>query len=318
MPLKPDPTFYPSPASAAEAPGREAGLRRHAQHGHRTATGAPTRSPSSTSTPARRRYGTVDRPARHAERRRRAAPLRLERLLARAVPVGAAPARRAPLPARARACARRASTSSTSRPTRSTRSSSRTIEPEELHHRTGYSRPHTIHCGPDGIYVSRARQPRRRRPRRHLPARPRRLRVRAGAGRSTAARSTWPTTSGGTSATTRCSPASGARRTWSRTASTPSCCSANQYGHQLHVWDLRRRRHVQAIDLGARAPDGARAAPGPRPDARPTASSASSSRRPTCRASVWLWHRQDDGSVGVEKVITIPAEPAEPDQLPPR
>ena len=28
------------------------------------------------------------------------------------------------------------------------------IEPEELHERTGYSRPHTFHCGPDAIYVS--------------------------------------------------------------------------------------------------------------------------------------------------------------------
>ena len=30
----------------------------------------------------------------------------------------------------------------------------KTIEPEELARRTGYSRPHTLHCGPDGIYVS--------------------------------------------------------------------------------------------------------------------------------------------------------------------
>src|SRR2546421_6080795 len=29
-----------------------------------------------------------------------------------------------------------------------------TIEAEELADRAGYSRPHTIHCGPDGIYVS--------------------------------------------------------------------------------------------------------------------------------------------------------------------
>src|SRR5918912_4467982 len=28
------------------------------------------------------------------------------------------------------------------------------IEPEELHKRTGYSRPHTVHCGPDGLYLS--------------------------------------------------------------------------------------------------------------------------------------------------------------------
>ena len=28
------------------------------------------------------------------------------------------------------------------------------IEPEEIFAKTGYSRPHTIHCGPEGIYIS--------------------------------------------------------------------------------------------------------------------------------------------------------------------
>ena len=28
------------------------------------------------------------------------------------------------------------------------------IEPEELHRRTGYSRPHTSHCGPEGVYMN--------------------------------------------------------------------------------------------------------------------------------------------------------------------
>jgi len=28
------------------------------------------------------------------------------------------------------------------------------IEPEEVFRKTGYSRPHTIHCGPEGVYVS--------------------------------------------------------------------------------------------------------------------------------------------------------------------
>ncbi|HEX6143755.1 MAG TPA: selenium-binding protein SBP56-related protein, partial [Geminicoccaceae bacterium] len=30
----------------------------------------------------------------------------------------------------------------------------RVIEPEEIAERAGYSRPHTVHCGPQGIYVS--------------------------------------------------------------------------------------------------------------------------------------------------------------------
>ena len=28
------------------------------------------------------------------------------------------------------------------------------IEPEEVSRKTGYSRPHTVHCGPEGIYIS--------------------------------------------------------------------------------------------------------------------------------------------------------------------
>ena len=37
------------------------------------------------------------------------------------------------------------------------------IEPEEVARRTGYSRLHTLHCGPDGIYISALGAPERRR-----------------------------------------------------------------------------------------------------------------------------------------------------------
>jgi selenium-binding protein 1 len=30
----------------------------------------------------------------------------------------------------------------------------KTIEPEEIAEKTGYTRPHTVHCGPGGIYVT--------------------------------------------------------------------------------------------------------------------------------------------------------------------
>ena len=49
------------------------------------------------------------------------------------------------------------------------------IEAEEIARKAGYSRPHTIHCGPDGIYVSALGNPEGDGPGRHLPARPRRL-----------------------------------------------------------------------------------------------------------------------------------------------
>jgi methanethiol oxidase len=36
----------------------------------------------------------------------------------------------------------------------------RTIEAEELANRAGYSRPHTVQCGPEGIYGARGYRPR--------------------------------------------------------------------------------------------------------------------------------------------------------------
>ena len=50
------------------------------------------------------------------------------------------------------------------------------IEPETLAQRTGYAAPHTVHCGPDGIFMTRARCARRQWPRRHLHAGSRDLR----------------------------------------------------------------------------------------------------------------------------------------------
>ena len=49
------------------------------------------------------------------------------------------------------------------------------IEAEEIASRAGYSRPHTIHCGPDAIYVSALGNAAGRRTRRNLSARSREL-----------------------------------------------------------------------------------------------------------------------------------------------
>jgi methanethiol oxidase len=76
------------------------------------------------------------------------------------------------------------------------------IEPEEVARKTGYSRPHTTHWGPDGIYVSALGAPDGDGPAASSCSTTTTSRS-AGRGRRSAARSTWPTTSGGTSATTR-------------------------------------------------------------------------------------------------------------------
>jgi selenium-binding protein 1 len=89
----------------------------------------------------------------------------------------------------------------------------------------------------------------------------------------------------------------------------------SKYGHQLHVWDLKRRHHVQSIDLG---PEHQLVL-----ELRPA-------RDPTklfgfvgvvvslkdLSSSIWMWYR-GKGGWEARKVIEIPAEPAEPDELPP-
>ena len=110
--------------------------------------------------------------------------------------------------------------------------------------------------------------------------------------------------------------ASGARRTWSRAGSLPDLLLGNQYGHQLHIWDLEKRTHVQEIDLGAEHQMVLELRPAHDPRKAygfvgVVVSTADLS------ASVWMWERNDDGTFEAEKVITIPAEPAETDQLPP-
>ena len=69
------------------------------------------------------------------------------------MPVGAAPPRRAPLPARARhtllAHPRRRRQGRPPSP-----KLAKVVEADEIARKAGYSRPHTVHCGPDGIYVS--------------------------------------------------------------------------------------------------------------------------------------------------------------------
>ena len=56
----------------------------------------------------------------------------------------------------------------------------------------------------------------------------------------------------------------------------PELLLGGKYGHQLHVWDLRTRRHLQALDLGAEQQMVLELRPVARPEQEPTASSASS------------------------------------------
>jgi selenium-binding protein 1 len=194
------------------------------------------------------------------------------------------------------------------------------IEPETVMSRTGYSGPHTAHCGPDGIYLNalgsasgdgpggifvldhdsfdiRGIWEQDRGPQYlsydfwwHL-------------GHDTMITSEWGTPN------------------MTRTGVQPELLLNGKYGHALHVWDLRKRRHHQTLDLGPQYQMTLELRPAHDPTkaygfAGVVVSTADLS------ASIWLWNLEKRNGNGMgewkaRKVIDIPAEAADPEQLPP-
>jgi 56kDa selenium binding protein (SBP56). len=94
----------------------------------------------------------------------------------------------------------------------------------------------------------------------------------------------------------------------------PDLLLGGKYGHQMHVWDLRRRRHLQTLDLGNDQQMVLEMRPAHDPRKAYGFVGVVVSTK-DLSAAVWLWHR-DNGDWDVKKVIEIPAEPAEPEKLP--
>jgi selenium-binding protein 1 len=100
----------------------------------------------------------------------------------------------------------------------------------------------------------------------------------------------------------------------------PDLLLGGKYGSKLHVWDLRRRRHIQEIDLGAEQQMVLEL----RPPHNPTKAYGFVGVVVSLKdlsSSIWLWYREGgdngQGKFAVKKVIEIPAEPADPANLPP-
>ena len=188
------------------------------------------------------------------------------------------------------------------------------IEPEELFARTGYSRPHTVHCGPEGIYVSALGAPNGGGPggiflldhfdfnvlgRWEVDRGPQEL-----------AYDFWWHLGHDTMITSE----------WGipnkiENGVDPEHLLSGGYGHQLHVWDLRRRKHLETIELGKEQQMVLEL----RPSHDPTRTFGFAGVVVLLKdlsASIWLWKR-NNGHWGATKVIEIPAEPADPDLLPP-
>jgi len=190
----------------------------------------------------------------------------------------------------------------------------KTIEAREIAHRAGYSRPHTVHCGPDGLYVNALGNPEGDGPggifildcesfdvrgRWEVDRGPQQLAYDFWwhLGYDTLLSSEWGTpkmVEGGI---------------------VPELLLGKQYGHRLHAWDLRRRRHVQTLDLG----DEHQMALELRPAHDPTKAHGFLGvvvSVDDLSASIWTWYR-DGERWAIEKTITIPAVAADPAKLPP-
>jgi selenium-binding protein 1 len=95
----------------------------------------------------------------------------------------------------------------------------------------------------------------------------------------------------------------------------PDLLLGKKYGHALHVWNLRTRRHQQVLSL----PDEYQIVLELRPAHDPTKAYGFVNAVVSVAdlsASIWLWHLTD-GNWQITKVIDIPAEPADASQLPP-
>ena len=189
------------------------------------------------------------------------------------------------------------------------------IEADELAEKSGYSRPHTVHCGPDAIYINGLGKP-------------------GGGGpggvfmldhESFDVKGAWEVERGEQHLAydfvwhllhdIMISSEWGTPN-MVESGVVPELLLGRQYGHQLHVWDTDSRKLKQTIDLG----DDNQMVLELRParDPRKTYGFAGVvTNVENLSGSIWLWHQNGDDEWAAQKVIEIPAEPADAEDLPP-
>jgi selenium-binding protein 1 len=188
------------------------------------------------------------------------------------------------------------------------------IEPDDLAAKTGYSRPHTVHCGPEGIYVSALGAPDGGGPGGvflldHETFEPL-GRWEIDRGPQFLAYDFWWHLGWDTMLTSE----------WG----TPNTIEngldldvllGKRYGRNVHVWDLRRRRHLQQLAVD----EDDQLVLELRPAHDPTKTYGFVGvvvNLKDLSSSIYRWKREGDGW-SLKKVIAIPAEPADPALLPP-
>ncbi len=188
------------------------------------------------------------------------------------------------------------------------------IEPEELAERAGYSAPHTVHCGPEGVLISALGAPDGGAPGGVFGMDPETFEILGSweldrgsqelsydfwwhLGYDTLVSSEWGTPN------------------MVSEGINPELLLNGKYGHKIHLFDLRRRRHLQELDLGAENQMVLELRPAHDPT-RPWGFVGVVVSLKDLSASIWVWHKEDT-SWGIKKIIEIPAEPADAELLPP-
>jgi selenium-binding protein 1 len=98
----------------------------------------------------------------------------------------------------------------------------------------------------------------------------------------------------------------------------PELLLGGKYGNALHVWDLRRRSHKQTLKLGDQYQMVLELRPAHDPS-HAWGFVGCVINLQDLSSSIWTWYRDGrngDSEWKLRKVIDIPAEPADPDQLP--
>jgi selenium-binding protein 1 len=196
----------------------------------------------------------------------------------------------------------------------------KTISAAELSEKAGYSRPHTLHCGPDGVFLTCVGGPLGN------PDGPGGIAL-LDHGTFEVLRA-WESDRGPQhfhyDAWWHLNQNTLISSEWGSPSMiedgiVPDLLLGNRYGHHLHFWDLTKGLHQQSVDLGAQHQMVLEVRPSHDPEATWGFVGVVISTE-DLSASVWRWAREGSDPTApwtVQKVITIPAEPADPELLPP-
>ena len=191
----------------------------------------------------------------------------------------------------------------------------REIAAEELAAKAGYSRPHTLHCGPDAIFMSALGGA-------NGDDGPGGVALldhetfdvvgswEADRGSQFLAYDLWWHLNQDTLITSEW-----ATPSMIENGLNPEDLLGRQFGHHLNFWSMTGRNLTQRIDLGDEQQMVLELRPAHDP-AQAYGFTGVVTSVADLSASVWMWFRDGD-RWAVRKVITIPAEPADPDDLPP-